>query len=127
MSIQLYSAVCVEDATNGALDWLAAKAIGRKIDCLAPIGTRTWVGGDRGSNSLEQFSPTRFWHDAGPIIEKYCHNISQCDGGWSVECSARDGIKFTMSGPTLQVAAMKAFAFAWHGARAEVPVELIAG
>jgi len=92
------------------------------IESGAPVLFRTVSGklgvAGRGLNDLTtEWSPSRFWHQGGPIIERERINVS-CGkrGDWWASMALNEKIE----GPTPLIAAMRAFVASKFGEEVEL-------
>ena len=108
------------DLTGVALSWAVA--------CCEPEWVLQVYFSDDGEplyleeapDGLEEYTPHSSWEQAGPIIEREGIDIYQ-SGVWVSEI---DG-KYTVEGPTPQIAAMRAYVLSKLGEEIEVPAVLL--
>lgn len=114
----------VSEAQGPVLDWLVAKAEGKKpgyeYTLFDPI---IFVGDD-------EYGPSTNWSQGGPIIERECINLTyrhpNFTGLWTAFNDDWDDDKNGVNcGDTPLVAAMRCFVAVKLGATAEAPEELL--
>ena len=101
------------ELTGRALDWAVAKCEG------GTIRTENGVFLNQG-DGYDYFTPSTYWAQGGPIIEREKLTLSDCGGGWAA------GLCGTLNsfGPTALVAVCRCFIVSRLGGEVEVPEEL---
>ena len=121
----------VSEATNIQLDWLVAKAQGRKeIKIFAPHRPtdRGWIEvrfNPEPKAATARFDPTVSWEFGGPIIEREEIGFAKYgpNGSWkAVIGETPRGSPFY--GPTPLIAAMRCYVASKLGDEVEIPEEL---
>ena len=102
----------VSELEGAQLDYWAGCAVGKKV-VFDQFGI-TYAKAHFLSKEPTCWSPSKFWEQGGPIIEreKIC---LEHDGCYALIDGDRDGLTFREEGPTILVAAMRAFVARKYG------------
>lgn len=101
-----------DELTGALLDAAVAKALGKHYVAISQDGARCWAGTSHQDQEGGFFSPSSNWSDAGPIIDLYIYEIERDDiiNDWRAVTGPLASVKqFSAYGPTLLIAAMRAF------------------
>lgn len=110
--------VKTDNLSGAALDWAVAEADGVLIERKQYSQPDDWVWYHKGLT----YSPTQYWEQAGPIIEREKIDVMWCGIVWSAYCMTPDGERqLETSGPTPLIAAMRAYVASKMGDEIEVP------
>lgn len=116
----------VSDLKGATLDYWVARCDGLPLSsewACCPAGG-IFIGRGVDGDPHRQFDPSARWEDGGPIIEReqmtVWHRIEdETDDFWNACIELRGGVECTESGPTLLVAAMRAYVASKFGAEVE--------
>lgn len=114
------------DLTGTPLDWAVAMALGRAgtdvfIDDFDELGAgcvQTQI--DPFMNNSRCWAPSRYWQQAGPIIEREKITLMARENNWSAFCIGNESI---VCAPTALVAAMRLFVMLHFGFDVDIPDE----
>jgi hypothetical protein len=109
-----------------ALDWAVGVALGHDMSKAVNYGAYIRIPCSANPPHTVMFCPTTNWHQAGPIIEKECIEISCIHTtGWTPDTwTARHPQRHIVNGPTPLIAAMRCYVASKLGDIVEVPREL---
>ena len=122
-------AVQVSELSGAALDWAVAMAEEKRPHLSKD--NKVFVVSSYGPEYNATFSPSKRWHEAGPIIEREEMAIIPACYGWIAEIyedgPSEDDVLSHQTGDTPLVAAMRCYVAAHFGNTVEVPAVLLEG